>query len=303
MKIKRAVTCLGMCIVMCMVSMGAAFDTAGKNVSVTYVDNFSGTKTTENFKTRQKTVKEFLNEEGITIGAYDKKSHDGGDRVTDGADITIAKGLPVTIFYNDRMATAITTKATVSETLLEAGLMPGENDMITPSPDAKVFEHMVIRVTLVSQEEKVEREYIDFETKYVEDASLEKGKTKVVTKGEKGICEVKYTIVYHDAEIASKTEVSRSVVAEPVTEVIAKGTKESKDAKKTKAAAVPEKAVKTSAKATKGEASAETKTINGLKYKKHMEMTATAYSAFNSSGGYARTASGALARKGIVAVD
>ena len=201
------------------------------------------------------------------------------------------------------MATAITTKATVSETLLEAGLMPGENDMITPSPDAKVFEHMVIRVTLVSQEEKVEREYIDFETKYVEDASLEKGKTKVVTKGEKGICEVKYTIVYHDAEIASKTEVSRSVVAEPVTEVIAKGTKESKDAKKTKAAAVPEKAVKTSAKATKGEASAETKTINGLKYKKHMEMTATAYSAFNSSGGYARTASGALARKGIVAVD
>lgn len=320
MKIKRAVMCLGMCIVVCIVSMGAAFDTAGKNVSVTYVDNFSGTKTTDNFKTRQKTVKEFFDEEGIISGDYDKKSHEGGDYVTDGANITITKGLPVTIFYNDRMATAITTKATVSETLLEAGLMPGENDMITPTPESQVFENMVIRVTLVTREEKIETEYVGFETKYIEDSTLEKGKTKVVTEGKKGVCEIKYEVIYHDSEIASKTEVSRDTVINPIDEVVAKGTKEKvkaepkvetkaetkkTEAKKTasKATVAPKKSVQSESKTTENKEASEVKTINGMKYKKHLEMTATAYSAFNSAGEYARTASGALARKGIVAVD
>ena len=41
----------------------------------------------------------------------------------------------------------------------------------------------------------------------------------------------------------------------------------------------------------------------GFSYKKVMNMTATAYSAFKKSGGYGKTASGMTARFGVVAVD
>lgn len=320
MNFKKAVMCFGMCIMMSLVSMGAAFDTAGKEVTVTYVDKFNDTATAASYKTKQKTIEAFFDEVGISKGKFDKISHNEQCAVVDGADITITKGVPVTIFYNDHIATAITTKPTVSEALLEAGLMPGENDLVTPSADTNVYEHMVIRVTCVTEEEKAETEYINFETKYIEDDTLEKGKTKVISEGEKGLAEVRYTVVYHDSKTASKTEVSRTVIKEPENRIIANGTKEPvKETVKSSPTPAPkkteQKTVQKKADTSNASASAEAgtvseqssaaavQTINGLKYTKKLEMTATAYSAFNSSGGYARTASGALAKKGIVAVD
>ena len=77
----------------------------------------------------------------------------------------------------------------------------------------------------VREKERKETEEIPFETKTVEDDSLVEGTTKTTTEGKAGSTEKVYTDTVVDGEVTESELVSEKVVAEPVTEVVAKGTK------------------------------------------------------------------------------
>jgi len=130
------------------------------------------------------------------------------------------------------------------------------------------------------------------DTIYRDDASIEKGDSKIVQNGKKGQEKVTSRLTYQDGELVSKEEISRFKVSDPESKIIARGTKE-----KSVATVKPQKT------STPRKTESTVGTVAGFKYIKKIEMTATAYSAFNSKGGYAKTASGMTARKGIVAVD
>jgi len=319
MKPRKTIVYLGLCIVACIISVGAMFDGGGKSVTVKYVDRFSGQDITKDYKTDHETVGEFFSHNKITPGEFDKVSHNPENAILDGTEITITKTVPVSISHGGNVLTTVTSMPTVNGALLEAGMMPGENDIISPGINEPVTEGMKISITTVTSDEITEIEYIDFETKKVEDKNLEKGKTKVVQQGKKGEIQITYQVTYKNGNIESKTEVGREVLSEPVEKIVATGTKTAEKTKATpkatkkpaeKSAKKTETPVKASAskntsaaKATAAPTPAEKKVINGLTYTKKMTMTATAYSAFNKSGGYAKTATGIPARKGVVAVD
>ncbi len=81
-------------------------------------------------------------------------------------------------------------------------------------------------VKRVREKERTETEAIPFETKTVEDDSLYEGTTKTTTKGKTGTTEKVYTDTVVDGEVTESELVSEKVTEKPVTEVVAKGTKE-----------------------------------------------------------------------------
>lgn len=116
---------------------------------------------------------------------------------------------------------------------------------------------------------------IPFTGKEVSDASLEKGKTRIKTKGVNGLKRTTYEVTTENGKEVNRTVLSEEIVKNSVTQVVAVGTK-AKSSKKT---------VKTSGG-------------KSLNYSKKLTVTATAYT---SSGG--KTASGKAAQYGVIAVD
>jgi len=78
----------------------------------------------------------------------------------------------------------------------------------------------------VREKERTEDEKIPFETKTVEDDSLYEGTTRTTTEGKAGSTEKVFLDTVVDGEVTESELVSEKVVSEPVTEVVAKGTKE-----------------------------------------------------------------------------
>jgi 3D (Asp-Asp-Asp) domain-containing protein len=168
--------------------------------------------------------------------------------------------------------------------------LPQENDEITID-GANVATSDTIELVAVDSKEVEVTSSVDFDTEYVEDSTLEKGKTKVITEGEKGEKVSVQKVTYRDGEEISRETLSEDITSEPVTQVVAKGTKE---------------AVKTVTSPSKGSVfSSDTgNTINGMKYTKKITMQATAYSTSPSeNGGYTVSAMGNPLGHGIVAID
>lgn len=69
-------------------------------------------------------------------------------------------------------------------------------------------------------------EEIGFDSSTVEDANLDLGQTQVRTAGAAGTLEREFRVTYTDGEETARTQVSERVVAEPVHEVIAQGTRQ-----------------------------------------------------------------------------
>lgn len=81
-------------------------------------------------------------------------------------------------------------------------------------------------VAKVTAAPKVEDKDIGYKTKTVEDATLEKGKRVVVTKGVNGSAKVTYDVIYEDGVEVSRVPVKVDTVKEAVDEVVKVGTKE-----------------------------------------------------------------------------
>ena len=67
---------------------------------------------------------------------------------------------------------------------------------------------------------------VAYDTEYVDDSSMYQGQSRVVTKGVNGTADVDALVSYADGSETDRTILSSTVVTAPVTQVVAKGTKE-----------------------------------------------------------------------------
>ena len=67
---------------------------------------------------------------------------------------------------------------------------------------------------------------VPFETEYVDDSSMYQGESRVLTQGVNGVADVEATVTYVDGQETGRDIISSTVVTEPVTQVVATGTKE-----------------------------------------------------------------------------
>jgi len=256
---------------------GAVIDVQTKRITLVMVDAFADSEKTRELTTRQDLVGEFLEENEIEIGEFDKVSMLYEDELYDEARITVRKGRNFTLNIDGNIEIITTTKKTIREAFEEAGVSVSQADVVEPNMDSEVVHGMEVTVFRIAYSEVTEDVEIPFTSKEVSDSSLEKGKTKIKVKGANGLKRIVYSVTTRDGIETDKTVLSEKIVKKPTEQVVAVGTKPKSSQKKT----------------------VVTNAGKSLNYSKKITVTATAYTAAPGK----KTASGKVAQYGVVAVD
>ena len=143
------------------------------------------------------------------------------------------------------------------------------NDLIQPDINTKINTGSSIKIIRVEKEEITLQKEIPYKIQFRNDKNIFQGQKRIINKGQKGIQSETFLVTYYDGEEHSKKLIKKEITKEPITEVIAMGTK-----------IVVQRAGKT------------------LDYKEVLTLKSTAYTHTGN-----RTATGAIPKRGTVAVD
>ncbi|WP_277999047.1 ubiquitin-like domain-containing protein [Moorella sulfitireducens] len=169
-------------------------------------------------------VGQFLNEQQVTLGLEDVVEPALDAPVIKGMVITVKRAVPVKIVADGQEREIWTPPVTVAEVLAKSGLTLQSQDRVTPDLAATVKAGDIIKITRVTYKTETVKREIDYRVERRPDREIEKGITRLVQKGQKGIQEETYRIIYEDGQETGRELVATRVVKEPVPEIIAAGT-------------------------------------------------------------------------------
>jgi uncharacterized protein YabE (DUF348 family) len=162
-------------------------------------------------KTRVETVEEFLKEKGIVVGEHDEIFPEFEAKIFPGTKIFIRRASKIQIKVDGKKIERFSLERSVSDALLESGVVLTRLDKTEPKKEALVENDLVIVVTRINVEEVLEKEKIDFKTIVKEDKKLGWREKKIEIPGEKGEKEVRYEITYKDGKEVSRVKLSTNV--------------------------------------------------------------------------------------------
>jgi len=263
-------------IVVALLLLGAAFVGSRKTVVIAY----DGQEI--QVSTLASTVGDVLEKQDITIGDDDKIIPKMSEKIEDGMKITIHRAFEIKLVDGQVEKSIFTTQTDVKGLIDSLNIKLKEEDRIEPRLEESVREGQVIKITRVTREVAVETQELPFQTVFKNNDSLEKGKTKKIQEGKKGLKEIKFEVLYEDGIEAEREVIEENIVEDAVNEIVEKGTL-------------------TMVATSRGD---------NIRYSKVITMNATAYDmSFQSTGKrpgdkyYGITASGTKLRPGVVAVD
>ena len=144
----------------------------------------------------------------------------------DGLAVDIATAKTVTIVAAGKKQNVTTTALTVAGALSAAKIKVDGNDKLSVRPTAKLVDGTSVRYIRVTESKVTRKLSLAYKTVRKETAKLDKGDTKVDTRGAKGVRTLTYQVVRHDGKTVSKKRTSDKVTKKPVTRVVLVGTKE-----------------------------------------------------------------------------
>ncbi|BCW70189.1 transglycosylase family protein [Arthrobacter sp. NicSoilB8] len=176
--------------------------------------------------TTSPTVEGLVTELGVASASQVSVPKDAQLAVS-GSYVSISTPKKVSIVADGKAAATTTTAATVANVLADAGLSLGASDRVSQPGNAPVVNDMVIKVSRVDVSKTADTtEPVAFETLTTESADMFKGEKTVTQAGVAGTTKKSFKLVLVDGREASRTLVSETVSAQPVTEKVTVGTKE-----------------------------------------------------------------------------
>ena len=150
------------------------------------------------------------------------------------------------ILSNDYEMVVLTAKTKVEDILKENHISLAEDEVVTPSLEEEISENKTIRISnkideilekaetekVISAEEILssygtiveklvtEQEVIPFETITKEATGEGTKQNKVIQNGKNGLREVTYKIKYQNEEEIERTEISNTIIKEPVNKIV-----------------------------------------------------------------------------------
>lgn len=227
-----------------------------------------------------------LGEAGLELGADDTYTTQASDGV---AEINVLRSQRLLVDYYGEQMEVTSQGETVEELLTRLNLTWTDTDAISLPLNTETYDGMELSVARVVRENQIYTALLPHDTLYCSDPSLPEGTERTVTAGVDGevLCEA--TVTYINGWESQRTVLSRQVVSQPVSEIIAVGSGEE--------AAEPEA---DSQMAIIGESTITLPTGEVLTYTKKVACLATAY---HCEGYVGTTATGTRARVGAIAVD
>ena len=228
------------------------------------------------------TVAEALEKAGVAYDGNDIVSPSPRMQVYEGMEITVSPRHQVTVTADGVTQSFLAEDGTVGDALLEAKVMLGLDDEVSPPRGTPLEEGMEIRVGRVTYREVTAEEAIPYTTLTNESDAMMRGTTRVETAGVDGLRRVTRREKLVDGEVSSSEVLESVVLRQPVQEVVTAGTR-----------------VDPSPYATiEADGRVYDRYGKEVKYTTYLSGKCTAYT---SNGG--TTATGRKAAEGLVAVD
>ena len=236
------------------------------------------------------TVADALSYLDIQLDKDDVINVDTKTEVYENMNIKIEKLLNVNIDLRGEKSTKKVPSGTVKDTLAYLGITLDKNDIVNLDMNKAVSENDNIKISKVTYKETTKTASVAYDTVYKNTDSLYKGETSVETQGINGECNVIIKEKYVNGKLVSSDEIKGDIIKKPVDEVILCGTKEYVSQVYTYSGTV-----------SVNESNNILTDVNGnqVNYTRVLTGSATAY--YAPAG--ALTATGRLARYGVVAVD
>ena len=131
----------------------------------------------------------------------------------------------VRVWADSRTYLVSLTNPTVAEALAAAGVTLNATDRVDRELDAVLAKGDIVSVQRVTTTQQSRVTALEFATVRQNDATLDKGTTKVKTKGVAGERTDIVDVVTVDGQVTTETVVSSSTTKEPVAQVVLVGTK------------------------------------------------------------------------------
>ncbi|KOY79943.1 DUF348 domain-containing protein [Lysinibacillus macroides] len=190
-----------------------------KEVTISVDGNQSKVWTTETL------VKDILKEANIEVSEHDSLAQGLDTELGEDSKIDIQKAFQVVLVDGVNKKQVWSTSTTVANFLKQQGIQLNEFDRVDNNPEDVITPKSKITVVRVEKVIDVVEDSLDFAVEKKQDASLLKGKEKVVTAGEKGSISRTYEVVKENGKVVAKNLQSEKIVKEPKTKVVAVGTK------------------------------------------------------------------------------
>lgn len=191
----------------------------GRKLSVT-VDG-----KTRDYWTTATTVAAALQELGIRADSAKLSASRSQTLGREGLAFSVTTPKALTVHVDGKNLTGSSTSPTVKDALAELKVKVDRDDRVKPALNAPLTSGMQIAIQRVTAKTVRATQAISFSTVQKSDSSIYKGDSKTVTTGKAGAKVVTYRIVTVDGKTESKRPVATVVTAQPVTQVVAVGTK------------------------------------------------------------------------------
>jgi uncharacterized protein YabE (DUF348 family) len=180
---------------------------------------------TREYWTTATTVAAALEELGIRADSAKLSASRSQTLGREGLTLTVTTPKSLTVRVDGKSLTGSSTGRTVKDALAEMKVTLDKDDRVKPGPAALVTDGMKIAVQRVATKTVKATESVAFRTVEKSDSSLFEGDTKTLTAGRTGTKVVTYKVVTVDGKSSARKAVSSVVTAQPVTRVVAVGTK------------------------------------------------------------------------------
>ena len=142
-----------------------------------------------------------------------------------GSAIVITRATVVHIIDGKKSSTVRTWTTTVNDVLGEQHVELGKDDTVDVDKISALVDNMTITITRVEVTEVQETESVAYSKESVNDATMEKGQTKVIQSGKNGVRTKTYRVRRENGEEVERKLIKNEVTTAPVTEKTAIGTK------------------------------------------------------------------------------
>jgi hypothetical protein len=133
----------------------------------------------------------------------------------------------VRLIHDKVRKTVGTNSADVKDLLLEQGLELGPLDLVSPSQSTLLTDGMDVTITRVEEQLQNEEIVVQFEKQVVRNDGLPVGESRLLQTGTSGLEKITYRIVTENGVIASKSILQRTMMKQPVDEIIMVGSQAS----------------------------------------------------------------------------
>jgi len=170
------------------------------------------------------TVGEFLTEQDINLKENDLILPPKNFRPFNKSQIIIQRAKNITIIDNQEEIKTHTLLKNVEEALWENKIEISADDIVSPERNSLITDKTEIKIIRVEIEEEMARENISFKKLTEINDKMGWREKKITQKGEKGVKEVKYKVVYYNQKEISRKALEVKIIKNSLPEITLKGT-------------------------------------------------------------------------------